>query len=418
MSIIRLQELFGLGSTLKVAKLTERHSLTGRPRMVEDWFKRFKSFKSLNGCNVLNFFCGLLIFFCHGSLSFAQSTPDWKVEWEKVQAAAKKEGKVVVWGPPGAEARKALSEGFQKSFPAIEVEYTGASGSKVAPRLIAERRSGQYLVDIHIGGTTTMLESLLDSRVLDPIPPALILPEVIDPRRWWQGRLDFSDREGKYNLVFSTNVKTPVAINPQLTKKDLLRSYWDLLSPQWSGKIAMRDPLTAGPGLATATFWYAQPGLAKEFIHKFFTQQKVVFSRDDRQMLEWVARGEHLIAVAPSELQATGLRSKGLPIELVRAEQFKESSYLTAGFGSVVLINRAPHPQASRAYLNWLLSREGQTEWSRSSGYVSRRLDVARDHLDPALIPQEGVSYQPNYKEEYVRLREEILLLLEGVLKR
>jgi iron(III) transport system substrate-binding protein len=271
---------------------------------------------------------------------------------------------------------------------------------------------------MHIGGTTTMLESLLDAKVLDPIRPALILPDVTDPKKWLQGSLDFSDREEKYDLVFSTNVKTPAAVNPQLVKKDLLRSYWDLLHPQWSGKIVMRDPLNAGPGLATATFWYAQRGLGKEFMQKFFTQQKVVFSGDDRQMLEWVARGDYLIAVAPSELQATGLKSKGLPLELLRAEQFKESSYLTAGFGSVVLINRAPHPNAAKLYLNWLLSKEGQLEWSRGSGYFSRRLDVPHSHLDPVLIPQEGIRYQPNYKEEYVRLREEILTWLGGVLNK
>jgi Bacterial extracellular solute-binding protein len=207
-------------------------------------------------------------------VSHAQAKPAWQPEWEKVQSRAKKEGRIVVWGPPGAEARQALTQGFQKSFAGIEVEYSGTSGSKIAPRLAAERQAGQYLVDIHVGGTTTMLESLLDAKVLDPIQPALILPDVSDPKKWLQGRLDFSDREGRYNLVFSTNVKTPAAVNPQLVKKELLRSYWDLLHPQWSGKIVMRDPLTAGPGLATATFWYAQPGLGKEFMQKFFTQQK------------------------------------------------------------------------------------------------------------------------------------------------
>ena len=201
-------------------------------------------------------------------------------------------------------------------------------------------------------------------------------------------------------------------------KKDMLRSYWDLLNPKLSGKIVMRDPLTAGPGLATATFWYAEGALGKEFMQKLFTQQKVIFSGDDRQMLEWVARGEYLVAAAPSELQANGLKSKGLSIELVRAEQFKEGSYLTAGFGSVVLIQRAPHPNAVKVYLNWLLSKDGQLEWSKASGYLSRRLDVPRDHLDPVLIPQEGARYQPNYKEEYVNLRDEILMWLGGMLKR
>jgi len=359
-----------------------------------------------------------VLFFVSSGVAPAQPAKSGgQSEWEQALAAARKEARVVIMGPPGAEARQALTAGFQKLFPGIEVEYNGAPGAKTAPRILAERSAGQYLVDIHVGGTTTMLESLLPAGSLDPIRPQLVLPEVVDPKKWWQGRLDFADREGRYNLVFSTNVKTPIAINPQNVTKESLRSYLDLLDPKWQGKMVMRDPTGAGPGLATATFWYAEPRLGKEFMRKFFAQ-KVVLSHDDRQMLEWLTRGQHLIVVAPSELHATGLRAKGLPVDLVRAEQFKESSYLTAGFGSVALINRAPHPNAARVYLNWLLGKEAQTDWSKSSGYLSRRLDVARDHIEPALIPQDGVSYQPNYKEEYVRLREEVTTFLEGLLKK
>lgn len=342
----------------------------------------------------------------------------WQREWERVMTGAKREGKVVVWGPPGAEVRKALTEGFYKSLPGIEVEYTGASGALLAPKLLAERRAKQYVVDLYLSGTTTILEGLLKGGALDPVRPALILPEVVDLAKWWQGRLDFADQAGRYNLVFSTNVKTPVAINPTLVKRDSLRSYWDLLNPKWQGKVVMKDPVSPGPGNATAAFLYAEPALGKEFMRQFFTQQKVTLSFDDRQILEWVARGQYLVAVAPSELLATGLKAKGLAVELVGAEQFKEGSYITAGFGSAALINPQPHPNAARIYLNWLLSKDGQTEWSKAAGYTSRRLDVPRDHLDPAYIPKEGVYYQPNYKEEYVRLRSEVNAFLEGVLKK
>lgn len=363
--------------------------------------------------------CGFFLLLVSCGIAQAQSVKSGgPSEWEQVLTAAKKEARVVVMGPPGAEARQALTTGFQKSFPGIEVEYNGAAGAKTSPRIVAERNAGQFLVDLHVGGTTTMLESLIPARVLDPIRPALILPDVLDSNKWWQGRLDFADREGKYNLVFSTNVKTPIAINPQTVKKESIRSYWDLLDPKWQGKIVMRDPTGAGPGLATATFWYADSRIGKEFMRKFFAPGHVVLANDDRQTLEWIARGQYLIVVAPSELHATGLKAKGLSVDLVRAEQFKESSYLTAGFGSVALFNRAPHANAAKVYLNWLLTKDAQTDWSKSSGYLSRRLDVPRDHIDPTLIPQDGVSYQPNYKEEYVRLRDEVTTFIDGVLKK
>jgi ABC-type Fe3+ transport system substrate-binding protein len=348
----------------------------------------------------------------------AAERPGWQAEWERVLTAARKEGKVVVFGPPGAAARKALTEGFQKSFAGIEVEYSGMTGSKASPRLLAERRAGSYLVDVHVGGTGTMLQSLLPAGALDPIEPVLILPEVIDPKKWWQGKLEFADTAGKYNLIFTTNVRTHVAVNPKLVKRDELKSYWDFLNPKWRAKIVMDDPTLSGPGQGTAKFFLIHPTLGREFIRRLFTEQKVTLVRNERQLLEWIVRGDYLIAISPSELNTNDLTAKGLPIELVRSDQFKEGSTLNAGFGSVARMNRAPHPNAARVYLNWLLSKDGQTEWSRGSGYPSRRLDVPRDHVSPESLPREGKSYLPTYKEEYFRYNDEVEAFIRELLKR
>ena len=346
------------------------------------------------------------------------SAPASMADWEQVLEAAKKEGKVVLFGPAGANARQALADGFEKKFPGIKVEFTSGSGAKLSARLLAEHRAGVYAVDVVLTGTTTMLESLLPAKVLEPIPPKLILPEVTDLSKWWQGRLDYSDDAEKYNLVFTASVKVPITVNPQMVKVKEFRSYWDLLSPKWTGKMAMRDPTAAGPGLATATFWYAHPALGVKFMRELFLKQKVVLSPDDRQVLEWAAQGKYAIILAPNELMATELKSKGLLLESVGAEQFKEGSYLTTANGSVAMIDRAPHPNAAKLYLNWLLSRDGQTQWTRLSGYLSRRLDVPRDHVDPIAVPKDGIEYQPNYKEQYVRQKGEIVPFLRQLLQR
>jgi iron(III) transport system substrate-binding protein len=183
-----------------------------------------------------------------------------------------------------------------------------------------------------------------------------------------------------------------------------------------TGKIAMKDPTNPGPGLATATFWYAEPGLGPDFMRKFFGTQKVVRSDDDRQLLEWLVQGRYAIVIAPSEFTATGLKARGLPVELVGGDHFKEGSYLTAGNGSIALINRAPHPNAAKLFLNWILTRDGQTRMTQALGYASRRLDVTREHLDPMLVPKPGGRYQPNYKEHFVNMKGRILALLQEVI--
>lgn len=352
------------------------------------------------------------------SPALGQAKQDWQQEWDRVLGAAKKEGRVVVWGPPGPNARDALTKGFQESYPGIDLEFTGGSGSSGSPKLLRERRAKHFLLDVHIGGTTTILTTLRPTGTLDPIKPALILPEVLDSTKWLKGKLDYSDAKGRYNLVFTSAVKIPVAINPKLVKPGEIRSFRDLLDPKWAGKIAMRDPTGPGPGLATVTHWYAHNALGSEFIRDLFVKQKMILSRNDRQLLDWVTRGRYAIVISPSELATSELEAKGVHVELMGADQLKEGSYLTAAFGSVALINRAPHPNAAKTYINWLLSRKAQTAWSHASGYPSRRLDVPRDKVNPLSVPKEGRVYQENYREEYVRMRDKVRALLREVVKK
>lgn len=153
--------------------------------------------------------------------------------------------------------------------------------------------------------------------------------------------------------------------------------------------------------MATASFFYYR--LGPDYL-KALAQNEVVLSRDDRQMLEWVGRGKFLGALGPSDVMATELARGGLPVKLQGA--LKEGTYLTANFGAVIYMDKAPHPNTARVYLNWLLSKEGQTVFSKASGHVSRRLDVSREGIDPELLPKEGVDYYLEHREESEQYKE------------
>src|SRR5512146_2036412 len=71
------------------------------------------------------------------SANAADSSTDWQSEWQRVAAAAKKEGKVVVSVPPGAELRKALKEGFERRF-GIELELVTGRGSTIVKKIADE----------------------------------------------------------------------------------------------------------------------------------------------------------------------------------------------------------------------------------------------------------------------------------------
>lgn len=332
----------------------------------------------------------------------SSAKPQWESRWEGVLKEAGREGRIVVYGPPIADVRQGFIETFQKRYPSIKLEFIALAGAQVPPKISSERRAGLYIVDVQIGGTTTILTSLKQFAV--PIKPYLILPEVTDPKAWWDGRLDFSDEAEEINLVFTINVDPRVVYNSDLVNPRDIPSFWDLTKPQWKGKIIMRDPRTAGGGLATATFWDLHPQLGMDYI-KAFAANKPFLTRDGRLQAEWVGRGKYSITVAPDNASVFEFTRAGMPLKW---QLMKEGTYSTPSFGSVIVMDKAPHPNAATVFVNWLLGKEGQTVWTRGSSFVSRRLDAPTDHIDEDLRPKPGVSYLTPYKEKIVMSKEDI----------
>jgi len=56
-------------------------------------------------------------------------------------------------------------------------------------------------------------------------------------------------------------------------------------------------------------------------------------------------------------------------------------------------LNKAAHPNAAIVFLNYLLTHEGQTAYSKAGGATVRRLDVPTDHLHPSTILVPGHTY-------------------------
>jgi len=334
----------------------------------------------------------------------------WQAEWDKLIQAANKEGEVVIFAQAEPVTRNNLIEGFNKTFPGIKVEYTGMGGSAIAARITAERRAGLYTVDLDIHGTTTALAQLRSFAI--PIKPLLILPEVKDPKYWWGNKLDFSDEAEEINLVMVISINPGVGINTDLVNPQEFTSWWDMTKPKWKGKIIAHDPRYAGVGLASATFWYLHPELGIDFIKAFAANQPVL-SQDRRLIVESVARGKYAIALGPADAFLDEFVDLGMPIRMTN--MLKEGTFESAGWASLVAMDKAPHPNARTVFLNWLLGKEGQTILSKSAGYASRRLDVPTDHLKSWAIPDPNVNYLPSHKEKYVNMRDEIVQKLKEV---
>jgi iron(III) transport system substrate-binding protein len=249
---------------------------------------------------------------------------------------------------------------------------------------------------------------------LDPVEPPLILPEVKDSKLWRGGQLEFLD-PGRRILVVTRYQRGTLFVNPNLVKPESLKSYKDLLDPKWKKRIVIDDPRRAGPGQATFTFFYLHPELGPSFIRALARQEPLILS-DNAQEVDEVGRGKFPILLGTADANAEERMKQGVPIAIVDPRQIKEGSDVSPTNGTIALINRPAHPNAAKVYLNWFLSREGQTTFAHAMGYVSSRLDVPADHALPWRVPHPGSI--KTYTQEAIDVRPKLMPLLEEVFGR
>ena len=334
--------------------------------------------------------------------------------WEKLVADAKKEGKVVIIAPSDPQVREAIPAAFKARY-GITVEYLGGRSSDMAARLRTERQSGVYTIDVALSGTLTMASIFYGEKMLDPLRPALIDPDVTDGSKWKSGKLWFIDPEEKYILrIFNT--RTPMFyLNTKYVKPEEIQSAQDLVDPKFQGKIVTSDPTLPGIGSSDSARFYIQYG--EDFVKKLYIDQKTVLSRDRRQIGDGVARGAWPIALGAEDEEMVKLQKEGFPIQRVYSLKGM-SDIVSPSEGHVAIFNNAPHPNAARLFANWVASKEGLEIYARNRGCSPTRNDIDElSFLDPEMIAKSGVDYFDSYNWDFVmNTKEKIRLRIKEML--
>ena len=180
----------------------------------------------------------------------------WKADWDKTVEAAKKEGQI------GSLRERRLSKSSSR------VQQKISRRSKSSAFLVAARtwrnvswqsgvRKNIWPISI-VNGMTTGYNVFYKAKALDPIPPLLVLPEVTDTSKWWQGKHQYVDPEGQYLLNINGETRIVVGYNTKLVNPAEIKSYWDLLNPKWKGKIVAYDPTLGGAGDAMRFFYSSE----------------------------------------------------------------------------------------------------------------------------------------------------------------
>lgn len=330
----------------------------------------------------------------------------WEQKWSNLLADAKKEGDVLIYTNLNPQAKTLLSEAFKGKY-GITVDYLAlSSGAEVVARAMSEKRAGIYAADIFIAGTTAFLPK--PEGLLAPIEPLLILPEVLDPKVW-RGResLAFADKEKQiFDLIAS--VWGSLLVNTELIKEGEITSYLDVLKPTYKGKITLYDPSIAGSSNSLFThlaknIWSLDQSI--DFLRQLMKQEPAV-TRDPRVQTEWVARGKYPVALGPSSRDVATFLDLNAPIGLVWT---KEGAYTSSVGGALGVPVRSPHSKAATLFVNWLLTKEGQTIFSRGFGHPPTRLDVPPE-VNPKILPPADLKIFIS-SEEYLSLQGKIMQL-------
>lgn len=320
--------------------------------------------------------------------------------WETTVEAAKKEGQVNIY----LYRYGKVLDVFRSDYPEIRPYLLTGTGAQITTKILTERRAGRYLADVVGLGSSNYRILHQQAKMLDPIQPALMLPEVLDNTRWYGGKHRYLDAENKYVFAYLANASSgQLYYNTTQVNPKEFTSYYDLFKPKWQSKIVALDPRPRTEIGTTMQFFYYNPELGAGFIRRLFGAKDITFSRDNRQMIDWLGQGRFSICFGCSG--ALKAKNQGLPIEVFDTSLWKEGASFSVGGGTLSMPSKGPHPNAARVFINWYLSRRGQTVLQKlgdpDEPPNSARIDIPKDEIQAHNRLIDGRKYFDGTRPEF-----------------
>jgi len=271
----------------------------------------------------------------------------------KLMEAAKKEGRVVLYGTMQTDILDLIKNAFHKRT-GITIDYWRGSSTKVMDRALSESRAGKPLFDLVMSTEDSMRIMLNEGLFIRYDSPMNrdFPKEAIDPQ------LGPRARNHIIGIVYNKSVIKPA---------EAPKSLEDLLKPQYRGKLVMPDPTQH----TTTTQWLAN-------VHKLIGKEKA-----DRFIRELAAAKPILVeSFNPSSDRILtgetpiGLTyvyyvflhgQKGADLDYMRTEKLLgDASYMT-------LSNKAAHPNAAKAFIDFFLDDESMKLMAKAGEFVNRK---------------------------------------------
>lgn len=313
--------------------------------------------------------------------ALSQASPD-----PKLIEAAKKEGELVYYTTMTLSQSKKVVDKFEKRYPFIKVELFRTGGGPLLNKIQTEARGGRYAWDV-VSGRGEMVLPLMNAKFLAPYrsPESKTIEEdLVDNEGYWTAYY-----VNPYVLGYNTNL---------VKKEDVPKTYEQLLDPKWKGKKISIDDEAYGLLSGLIRAWGREKAIS---YFKKLAAQDPVLMRGNTNRVQLTVAGEYslIVAYAPTIQRET---SRGAPIDWVPLEP------VAVQVNPMMLAAKAPHPNAAKLFIDFLLSKEGQ---KMLVGF--RRIPVRPDvNPDPPRLFK-GYKRIVEHPEEYKNFSETVRLYQE-----
>lgn len=297
--------------------------------------------------------------------------PAFAADEASLAAGAKREGRAVVYSNADPAALERAVKGFKAKY-GVDVEVQRLTGAALAQRFTAEYESNVFLPDMFLSS--------------DPVFPKdaikkgwLVRPDDLPSLAHWP-KADVADGLvslglNPYTLCWNTNV-----VPAGLTKWE------DLNDPRWRGKVLVGDPRV----LASARLWYV--AIRGKYGDAFLRElgSHAAFSPSAVPGLQQLAAGAVGIYAPSTYLNAQDIIAKGAPVKNLLVEPIVVSVPWAA------VVAKAPHPNAGRLLLNYIMTIEGQQAYNEDGFSVLANVPKTRTLPSVASVdPNEGERQLP-----------------------
>ena len=291
-------------------------------------------------------------------------------------AAAKAEGKLVLYTANFAEVEQDVIKEFNKRFPEIKVEMVRAPGGQLITRVKTEAAAGKLIADVVDHSDRALMQPLVDlfqdyapPNAADYDPAALISPKL------WPRITPI------WSIAYNTElVKTPP------------KSWWDLTKAENDKKTS--QVFAQSGGTTWTRVMFERQVLGEDYWAKQAATHPVLYP-SGAGMSDAMVRGE--VAMGPLIYNAVYPKQKeGAPIAAVFPSEGVPANPYASGIPKT-----ATHVNAAKLYLNWSLSKEGQTFMIKEQGNLtSLKVPPAfPEGFDPKVVK----VWYPNF-DQYVKL--------------